>query len=449
MVSDWIEATVDDIKAPTPNALATGPFGSSISARFFEDHGVPVIRGSNLSEDVGQRLLHDDLVFVSAKKAKQFHRSIARRGDLVFTCWGTIGQVGLIDERCPYDEYVVSNKQMKLTPDPGRADSLFLYYLFSGPEVSGQIRNQAIGSSVPGFNLGQLRSIRFRLPPLPEQRAIAHILGTLDDKIELNRRMNETLEQMARAIFKSWFVDFDPVRARAEGRQPAGMDAETAALFPEGFEESELGEIPRGWRVAPIGDMATIVGGSTPRTDTAVFWDGTIHFCTPKDLANLTAPVLLDTERCITEAGLQQISSGLLPKGTLLLSSRAPIGYLAIAEIPVAVNQGFIAMVCNGELPNYYLLYWARQNMDTIVANANGTTFLEISKKNFRPIPVVVPSEKVVAAFVGIVQPLHERVVNNLKESRTLAAIRDALLPKLMSGEIRVRDAGRVAGETV
>ena len=296
------------------------------------------------------------------------------------------------------------------------------------------------GSAIPSTSRDAFYALPVMLPPLDEQRAIAHVLGTLDDKIELNRRMNETLEQMARAIFKSWFVDFDPVRAKAEGRQPAGMDAQTAALFPEGFEESELGEIPEGWRVAPIGDVATVVGGSTPRTDTSAFWGGTIHFCTPKDLANLTAPVLLDTERCITEAGLQQISSGLLPKGTLLLSSRAPIGYLAIAEIPVAVNQGFIAMVCDGEMPNYYLLYWARQNMDTIIANANGTTFLEISKKNFRPIPVVVPSHKVVAAFVRIVEPLYERIVNNLKESRTLAAIRDALLPKLMSGEIRVKD---------
>jgi len=274
MVDEWIDVTVEEIKAPSPNALATGPFGSSISSRFFLDYGVPVIRGSNLSEDVSARLIHDKTVFISKEKAQEFSRSIARKGDLIFTCWGTIGQVGLIDERCPYSEYIVSNKQMKLTPDPNKADSLFLYYLFSGPEMSERIKNQSIGSSVPGYNLGLLRSLKLRLPPLPEQKAIAHILGTLDEKIELNREMNQTLEAMAQAIFKSWFVDFDPVRAKMEGREPAGMDAATAELFPDEFEDSALGAIPKGWQVSTIGESVRVVGGSTPSTKEPVYWEG-------------------------------------------------------------------------------------------------------------------------------------------------------------------------------
>ena len=153
MASEWRECTVNDIKAPEPNALATGSFGSAISSRFFCAIGVPVIRGSNLSQEVGIRLSDDDLAFVGADKAKEFTRSIARRGDLVFTCWGTIDQVGLIDERSRYMEYIVSNKQMKLTPDRQQVDSLFLYYLFSSPEARARIISQGIGSSVPGFNL--------------------------------------------------------------------------------------------------------------------------------------------------------------------------------------------------------------------------------------------------------------------------------------------------------
>ena len=185
---------------------------------------------------------------------------------------------------------------------------------------------------------------RYDVPPLAEQRAIAHILGTLDDKIELNRRMNETLEAMARALFKSWFVDFDPVRAKAEGRDP-GLPKPLADLFPDSFEDSELGEIPKGWEIKSIGDLADVVGGTTPSTKEPAFWEGGTHaWATPKDLSGLSVPVLLDTERRITDAGLSQIGSGLLPKGTVLLSSRAPIGYLAVAEIPVAINQGFIAM---------------------------------------------------------------------------------------------------------
>src|SRR5262249_53566070 len=149
----------------------------------------------------------------------------------------------------------------------------------------------------------------------------------------------------------------------------------------------------------------------------------------------LSDPVLLSTERRITNLGLQQISSGLLPTGTALMSSRAPIGYLAITEVPVAVNQGFIAMICDGRLPNHYVLHWARESMDVIVSRANGTTFLEISKFDFRTIDAVIPSPQVLKQFVDVLEPLHRQVVANLTEARPLAALRDTLLPKLISGE--------------
>ncbi len=283
------------------------------------------------------------------------------------------------------------------------------------------------------------------MPPLPEQRAIAHILGTLDDKIELNRRMNETLEAMARALFKSWFVDFDPVRAKMEGRwrrgeSLPGLPAHLYDLFPDRLVDSELGEIPEGWEVKPIGDLAEVVGGSTPKTERPEYWEGGAHnWATPKDLSGISIPVLLDTDRKITDAGLAQISSGLLPKGTVLLSSRAPIGYLAIAETPVAINQGFIAMKARPGISNLFLLRWASAAHDEIVSHANGSTFLEISKTSFRPIRTVVPSTPVMEAFDRMSRPLFRKVVENERASRTLAAIRDALLPKLISREPRVR----------
>jgi type I restriction enzyme, S subunit len=179
-------------------------------------------------------------------------------------------------------------------------------------------------AAVPGLNRNHLHQAQVRVPAdVAEQRAIAHILGTLDDKIELNRRMNETLEAMARALFQSWFVDFDPVRAKAAGRAP-DLPPHLAALFPDRFEDSVLGEIPAGWAIRTIGELADVVGGSTPSTAKPDFWeDGTYCWATPKDLASLKAPVLLDTERRVTDAGLTQISSGLLPVGTVLLSSRA------------------------------------------------------------------------------------------------------------------------------
>ncbi len=309
-------------------------------------------------------------------------------------------------------------------------------------------------SAVPGLNRDAAHAREVRVPKWEaEQRAIAHILGTLDDKIELNRRMSETLEAMARALFKSWFVDFDPVRAKMEGRWQRGqslpgLPAHLYDLFPDRLVDSELGEIPEGWGVKSIGDLAEVVGGSTPKTECAEFWDGgTHHWVTPKDLSGLSMPVLLDTERKITDAGLAQISSGLLPRGTVLLSSRAPIGYLAIAEVPVAVNQGFIAMKPRQGVSNLFLLRWARAAHDEILSHANGSTFLEISKASFRPIRVVTPPTPIMDAFDQFSRPMYGKVVENALESRTLAALRDALLPKLISGEIRVKDAERFLQE--
>jgi len=254
----------------------------------------------------------------------------------------------------------------------------------------------------------------------------------------LNRRMNATLEAMARALFQSWFVDFDPVRAKLDGRQPAGLDPATAALFPDSFQDSEAGHIPKGLTIQPVGEVVDCVGGGTPSTAEPKYWEGgTHHWTTPKDFSSLQAPVLLDTDRKLTDAGIAKISSGLLPAGTLLLSSRAPVGYLAIAAMPVAINQGFIALKCNDRASNFFMLNWCQNNMAEIESRATGTTFAEISKQNFRPIPVVLPPKELMAAFTTRVAPLYAQLTANLYQSRTLATMRDTLLPKLLSGEIK------------
>lgn len=448
-MSVWTEHSVADVAAKVRYALATGPFGSAISSRFFQADGIPVIRGGNLSQDVGTRLIDDDWVFISEAKAAEFSRSVVRRDDLVFTCWGTIDQVGLIDDSAKYLQYVISNKQMKLTPDPARFDSHFLYYLFKSPDVRDRIRSIAIGSSVPGFNLGQLRSMRIRTPEIAEQRAIAHVLCVLDGKIQLNRRVNHKLEELARILFTSWFVDFEPVMAKRDGRQPIGVPADAVDLFPSHFADSELGPIPQGWRTSTIGAEVTVVGGSTPSTQDARFWNGNVCWVTPRDLSRLADPVVLDSERRITEEGLAQISSGLLPAGAVLLSSRAPIGYIAVAEVPVAINQGFIAMKCDRQLSPYYVLNWTRVNLDEVLSRAGGTTFAEISKAAFRPIQLVVPPEAVLAAFDAIAAPLRAMLVANVRESRTLAELRDTLLAPLLSGELTIRAAEKAVEEAV
>ena len=317
--------------------------------------------------------------------------------------------------------------------DETERDLRFTYYLLK----SIGLEHMNADSAVPGLNRDAAHAKRIQIPKYSEQQNIAHILGTLDDKSELNRQTNETLEAIARTLFKSWFVDFDPVRAKMEGRQPAGISPELAALFPDSFEDSELGEIPKGWSIAPIGDLVRVIGGATPSTKEPKFWKGGEYcWATPKDLSGVAEPVLVDTNKHITDEGVAKISSGLLPPGTVLLSSRAPIGYLAITQVPTAVNQGFIAMVCDGELPNLYILYWCEQSMPSILAKSGGTTFDEITKKNFRPMPVTIPSTDVLDAYTKQIDTIHKRIVSNVHESSNLAAHRDNLLPKLVSGEI-------------
>lgn len=414
----WRWSTVAAVASADRYGCVGGPFGSNLTSKHYvSTAGVPVVRGQNMG-DHDRRFIDEGFVFVTEEKADTLKQNMAYPGDLLFTQRGTLGQVAWIPSDSRYPRYVVSQSQMKLSVDPAKASAGFVYAFFRSRHAFDCIERNAITTGVPHINLGILRAFPLPLPPLPEQRRIAAILGALDDKIELNRKMNRTLEEMAQALFKSWFIDFD------------GHDD---------LVDSEIGPVPRGWGVKPIGDVVKVVGGSTPSTKEPSFWEGGTHaWATPKDLSGLAVPVLLGTERQVTDAGLQAISSGLLPAGTFLLSSRAPIGYTAISQVPTAINQGFIAIPPGGAFSAAYLLFWTRYNMDAIKGRAGGTTFAEISKSAFRPIPVVVPPPQRLAEFERSVGPLMERITANAREAETLATLRDTLLPKLISGELRV-----------
>ena len=333
---------------------------------------------------------------------------------------------------------------VRLDARTGDAPMAFLYWLLRTPEYRGYCRSRATGTT----NLGLSRDdfLSFGVPvPTDEQQATCRALDALDEKIELNRRMSQTLEAIAQAIFKSWFVHFEPVRAKASGdsdeaiQARLSIDDQTLAMFPSTLDESELGLVPSGWSIEPISSLAEIAGGSTPGTKESAFWEGGIHYwATPKDLSPLQTPVLLRTERCVTHQGLGQISSGLLPPGTVLLSSRAPIGYRAIAEVPVAINQGFIALKPAEGVPSLFLLRWLESAHQEIVSRANGSTFLEISKSAFRAIKLVVPPRPLLTAYARACEPIYRRVVANERESLALVELRNSLLPELLSGNLPV-----------
>lgn len=347
--------------------------------------------------------------------------------------YGTIGEVFLVES-----DFWPLNTSLYVRDFKGN-DVRFIYYLLK--TVNWNQYNDKSG--VPGINRNHVHEARVKLPNLAEQQAVAHILGALDAKIKRNCLTSETLEAMARLLFRDWFIDYGPVRFKMDGRAPY-LEPNTWNLFPASLDEDNK---PQGWMASSIGEEVKVVGGSTPSTKEPEYWDDGNHcWATPKDLSSLKSPVLLSTERKVTNRGLSQISSGLLPTGTVLLSSRAPIGYMAIAEIPTAINQGFIAMKCEKDIPNLFVLFWCKERMDLILGNANGSTFQEISKSNFRPLPVVVPPKLVVDAFVTATDPMYQTIVANLRENKVLSSLRDSLLRKLMYGEVGIVELEKMAG---
>jgi len=443
MSSDPIDSCLGAIISKGQAELQTGPFGTMLKAEEYSSEGAPVISVGEIRE--GYLEIGSKTPRVSEETVARLSRFLLKQNDIVFGRKGSTHRNALI--RKGEAGFFLGSDGIRLRVNSDSICPRYLSYQLRSARAVSWLKANSEGTTMPSLNQDILSRFPITLLPVAEQRAIAHILGTLDDKIELNRKTNETLEAMAKALFKSWFVDFDPVRAKAEGRS-TGLPAEISDLFPDSFEDSELGEIPSGWSIAPVGEVVDCVGGSTPSTNEPDYWDGGEYFwATPKDLSSLSEPFLLDTAKKITTDGVQRISSGILPAGTVLLSSRAPVGYVAAACVPVSINQGFIALKSNDLMPSVYLLNWCLSNVQQFKDRASGTTFAEISKAAFRPIPILVPSEQVARSFAGKAQTLYERVVSNMRQSTLLATTRDSLLPKLISGEIRIPDAERMLEE--
>ena len=374
---------------------------------------------------------------------------VLQAGDLVITmtdlskAGDTLGYPALIPEST--DRRYLHNQRIGLVEIfPGAPlDKSFLFYRLKANDYRHHVLATASGSTVRHTSPSRICDFRTILPSIDEQRAIADVLGSLDDKVEQNRHTAQALEQLARVVFRAWFVDFEPVKAKAAGAAffPS-MPQHVFDALPAHFVDSEIGPVPEGWEVVEINDVVTVKGGGTPSTKNPDFWDGGEHcWATPRDMSRLSHPMLLDTERHITDAGVNRISSGLLPVGTVLMSSRAPVGYLAIAGVPTAINQGFIAMICNGPLPPTFVLNWAFYSMEAIKARASGTTFPEINKKNFRTLTVVKPTDDVIVAFQQVAEPLFDLLTACVEENVCLAKMRDYILPRLLGGQIRVEAA--------
>jgi type I restriction enzyme S subunit len=287
----WEYAALGNVCERGGGGIQTGPFGTQLHASDYATTGVPSIMPQNIGDN---RIVEEGIARISRDDAERLSRYLVRKGDIVYSRRGDVERRALVGLR--EDGWLCGTGCLRIRLGAKGVDPVYASYYLGHPSVREWIVRHAHGATMPNLNTSILSACPFVVPTLLEQRAIAHILGTLDDKIELNRRMNETLEAMARALFKSWFVDFDPVRAKAEGRDP-GLPQPLADLFPARLVDSELGEIPEGWEVGSLLEVADLLSGGTPNTSISDYWDGDIPWVSAKDVSAAHGRFVMDTER--------------------------------------------------------------------------------------------------------------------------------------------------------
>ena len=393
-MSEWMECDLAKVAE-----VQTGPFGSQLKNEQYITGGTPVVTVEHISNF---RIIDFEYPSVTNEDKNRLSKYLLKSGDIVFTRVGSVDLSAFVKPH--QDGWMFSSRMLRVRPNKD-IDSRFLSYFFQQKRFREYILNISVGATMPSINTEILKGIPVSYPPLPEQRAIASVLSSLDDKIDLLHHQNKTLEAMAETLFRQWFVE----------------------------------EADEGWEKGVLNDVISVKGGTTPSTKKTEYWDGDIYWTSPRDLSNHTSVFIFDTNRKITEKGLAKIGSGLLPIGTVLLSSRAPIGYLAITEIALAINQGYIAIVCDKIVSNYFIYLWCKANMHGIKNSGNGSVFQEIAKSVFKELSITIPPSSLIDDFDKAVNPIFNKIKTNQQQIRTLEKLRDTLLPKLMSGEVRVQ----------
>ncbi len=433
MGSEWPECTIDSLKAPFKTAIAMGPFGSRIKAENFVDSGIPIIKGAQLH---GTYVLDSGFDFLTKEKAEELKSSQAFRGDLVITHRGTIGQVSIIPDDSKYEKYIVSQSQLKVSLDRKKVNPYFVNYFFKSHLGQHRLLTNASQVGVPAIAKAStsVKSIQVPCPSLKEQNYVVSVLRTLDRKIELNRKMNVTLESMAQALFKSWFVDFDPVidkalaagnpipeplQKRAEVRRQLGdkrkpLPVDIEKYFPDSFVFSEeLGWIPERWEVALLSELLEVKYGKNHKK----LDDGKIPVYGSGGLMRRVNKSLYNGE------------SVLIPrKGTLS-------NILYVDEEFWTVDTMFYTVPKKEYLPKFVFFHLKR--LDFASLNV-GSAVPSMTTKILNGLKIITPAIELLKEFNSLLTNIFLSIKANNIEINTLSSLRDILLPKLLSGELRV-----------
>jgi len=411
--------------------IVTGKTPKTADAKNFGGR-IPFITPSDMD---GRKTIRSTVRYLTATGASSVKGSLIPSGSIMVSCIGSdMGKTVVAGYDC------VTNQQINSIIVDKRFNSDFVYYNLSMRKSELQLLASS-GSTMPILNKSLFSCIDILIPPLPTQTEIADILSTLDDRIALLRETNTTLEAIAQALFKSWFVDFDPVRAKQEGREPEGMDADTAALFPDSFEESELGLVPKGWKVGVLGDIAVSIRKQIPTSElnTELSYIGLEHM--PRQSLSIC--------NWDNAQGLESAKAA-FSKGDILFGKLRPYFHKVI----IAPFEGVCStdiLVCRSKQSTYYGIITMHLFSVKLVEYANrlsnGAKMPRVNWKDIAAYTICIPSSTIAKKYSNVVIPLFERMMANVHTTKTLETLRDTLLPRLISGQLRIPEAETIIEE--
>ena len=436
MANEWPTVRIGDVCLRVTKGTTPTTGGGA-----FSESGIAFIKVEAITESGG--FIPEKFAFINTETDERLARSRLQEHDILFTIAGTIGRVAQVTSAV----LPANTNQAVAIVRPNREAIYprFLYYTLRDTNRIQLAQSKVVQSVQANFSLGELSAIELPLPPLPEQRAIAHILGTLDDKIELNRKQNETLEAMARALFKAWFVDFEPVRAKMEGRWQRGqslpgLPAHLYDVFPDRLVESELGEIPEGWQMRSLDSIASYLNGLA------------LQKFPPESETEFLPVIKIAQLRAGNTTGADKASTQIKPE-YVVVDGDVLFSWSGSLEVEVwnggrgALNQHLFKVRSN-EVPKWFYFFATRQHLSDFRAIAAGkaTTMGHIQRKHLTEARIAVAPPESMKKFDAVIASQFDQLVSSAQQSRALAQLRDTLLPKLISGELRVPDAARVRG---
>ena len=435
-------------------------------SKVYLDHGaIALIRSQNVRNNYFKK---NGIVFIEQKHADQLSNATVEKSDVLLNITGDS-----VARCCQVDPNFLSARVNQhvaiIRPDPDKIDPKFLRYFLVSPHMQNLMLSWAgAGGTRNALTKGMIESFKVPAPLLPEQKAIAHVLGTLDDRIELNRQMNETLEGMAQALFKSWFVDFDPVidNAMASGRKVPEelgkraaahaalgnkrkpLPADIRALFPDEFTHTEeLGWIPKGWEVVTLHNIIELTGGGTPKTSVDEYWGGDIPWFSVVDAPAPENIFVIDTVKHVTQLGVENSSTKILPIGTTIISARGTVGKCALVGQPMAMNQSCYGIRGKKGIADYFVYYVVRDQVGHLQRGGHGSVFNTVTRDTFKIIKISMGKAQHTQQFGDCIKPFLDQILANNIQNSVLSKLRDTLLPKLLSGELRIPDAEKMVVE--